>query len=93
MGVVHGLKGDAGVIAVEVAILHEIFDGVDDLGVECQMVDAMRYGRKLCEYDTFFNRFACSRRASSTVTRSASAFCPVLEFLLLANVCGVLRVS
>jgi hypothetical protein len=31
VGVVHGLEGDSGVIAVEVAVLHEIFDGVDDL--------------------------------------------------------------
>lgn len=31
MGVVHGLEGDAGVIAVEVAVLDEILDGVDDL--------------------------------------------------------------
>ena len=29
--VVHGLEGDAGVIAVEVAVLDEVFDGVDDL--------------------------------------------------------------
>lgn len=29
--VVHGLERDAGVIAVEVAVLHEIFDGIDDL--------------------------------------------------------------
>lgn len=29
--VVHGLKGDAGVIAVEVAVLNEILDRVDDL--------------------------------------------------------------
>lgn len=31
MGVVHGLKGDSGVIAVEVAVLDEVFDGVGDL--------------------------------------------------------------
>ena len=31
VGVVHGLERDAGVIAVEVAVLDEIFDGVDDL--------------------------------------------------------------
>ena len=31
VGIVHGLEGDAGVIAVEVAILYEVFDGVDDL--------------------------------------------------------------
>lgn len=32
MRVVHGLKGDAGVIAVEVAVLDQVLDGVDDLG-------------------------------------------------------------
>lgn len=31
MGIVHGLEGNAGVIAVEVAVLYEVFDGVDDL--------------------------------------------------------------
>ena len=31
MRVVHSLEGDAGVIAVEVAVLYEVFDGVDDL--------------------------------------------------------------
>lgn len=31
MGVVHGLEGDAGVIAVEVAVLDQVLDGVDDL--------------------------------------------------------------
>ncbi|KAI7165257.1 Proliferating cell nuclear [Hortaea werneckii] len=31
MGVVHGLESDAGVIAVEVAVLDQVLDGVDDL--------------------------------------------------------------
>lgn len=31
MGVVHGLEGDSGVIAIEVAVLDKILDGVDDL--------------------------------------------------------------
>lgn len=31
VGVVHGLKGEAGVVAIEVAVLHEIFDRIDDL--------------------------------------------------------------
>lgn len=31
VGVVHGLEGDARVIAVEVAVLYEVLDGVDDL--------------------------------------------------------------
>jgi hypothetical protein len=29
--VVHGLEGDSGVIAVEVAVLDKVLDGVDDL--------------------------------------------------------------
>lgn len=31
MGVVHSLKGDSGIIAVEIAVLHEILDGIDNL--------------------------------------------------------------
>ena len=31
MGIVHGLEGNAGVIAVEVAILDQVFDGINDL--------------------------------------------------------------
>lgn len=31
VGVVHGLERDTGVIAIEVAVLHEVLDGVDDL--------------------------------------------------------------
>lgn len=31
VGIVHGLERDTGVIAVEVAVLNEIFDGIDDL--------------------------------------------------------------
>lgn len=36
--VVHGLEGDAGVIAVEIAVLDKVFDGVDDL--VCKSVSA-----------------------------------------------------
>jgi len=31
VGVVHGLKGDAGVIAIEVAVLDKVLDSVDEL--------------------------------------------------------------
>lgn len=31
MGVIHGLECNARVIAVEVAVLHQILDGIDDL--------------------------------------------------------------
>lgn len=34
MGVIHGLEGDAGVIAVKVTVLNEVLDGVDNLKVE-----------------------------------------------------------
>jgi hypothetical protein len=33
MRVVHGLQRDTRVIAVKVAVLHEILDGVDDLDI------------------------------------------------------------
>jgi hypothetical protein len=36
VGVIHGLEGDAGVIAVEIAVLHEVLDGIDDLGSELE---------------------------------------------------------
>jgi hypothetical protein len=32
VGVVHSLELDSGVIAVEVAVLNEVLDGIDDLG-------------------------------------------------------------
>lgn len=35
MGVVHGLKGDARVIAIKVAILYEVFDGINNLITVC----------------------------------------------------------
>lgn len=31
MGVVHSLKGDSGIIAVKIAVLHEILDDIDNL--------------------------------------------------------------
>ena len=31
VGIVHGLESNAGVVAVEIAVLHEVFDGIDDL--------------------------------------------------------------
>ena len=32
VGVVHGLESDTGVIAVEIAVLDQVFDGVNNLG-------------------------------------------------------------
>jgi hypothetical protein len=31
VGVVHGLESDSGIIAVEVAVLNKVFDGIDNL--------------------------------------------------------------
>lgn len=42
MGIVHGLEGDTGVITVEVAVLDQVFDGVDDL--EAGLNDGFRIG-------------------------------------------------
>ena len=39
VGVVHGLQRNTGVIAVEVAVLDEVLDGIDDLG---GLLDAVR---------------------------------------------------
>ena len=32
MGVVHGLESDTRVVAVEIAILNQVLDGIDNLG-------------------------------------------------------------
>jgi hypothetical protein len=70
--VVHGLERDAGVIAIEVAVVHELFDCFDDLGEEsekkmlageCFLANIPRRVRAF----TFFRRLACSNRASNTV--------------------------
>jgi hypothetical protein len=63
VGVVHGLEGDAGVIAVEVTVLDEIFDGFDDLASPVSIKKST--SASPVDY-TFFSRFACSNRASST---------------------------
>ena len=64
MGIIHGLEGDSRVIAVEIAVLHEIFDSIDDLSEDQYVV--MRKADRGC-LGTFFSKFACSRRASNTV--------------------------
>lgn len=47
MGVVHGLEGDSGVIAIEVAVLDKILDGVDDLHttelVNCRLLNWLSF--------------------------------------------------
>jgi hypothetical protein len=47
VGVVHCLERDAGVIAVEVAVLDEIFDGIDDLIANIRIVLGMSCGSPL----------------------------------------------
>jgi hypothetical protein len=65
VGVVHSLQRDAGVIAVEVAVLDEVLDGIDNLN---ELLDDIWQVVKgwMC---TFFRRLACSKRASSTAIR------------------------
>lgn len=71
VGVVHGLEGDSGVIAVEVAVLDEVFDGVGDLAIVSIIhllgFQSMRWSRR-----TRLRRLACSRRASNTVQQLES---------------------
>lgn len=47
MGVVHGLEGDAGVIAVEVAVLDKVLDSIDNLcdceGLSWHVFSGQRY--------------------------------------------------
>ena len=68
MGVVHGLQGNARVIAVEVAVLDEIFDRIDDLFEPCTRIS--RSGIKRDKLETTY-RSACSRRASSILIGDA----------------------
>ena len=68
MGVVHGLEGNTGIIAVEIAVLHEVLDGIDDLGRELEGLEPGGSRKRL----TFFSRSACSRRASNTVNRASA---------------------
>jgi hypothetical protein len=64
--VVHGLEGDTGVIAVEVAVLDEILDCIDDLWESAKALKAMSMPL------TFFSTSACSRRASNTVAKESA---------------------
>ena len=45
MGVVHGLESDTGVITIEVAVLNEIFDGIDDLELSELKYGCVRRGK------------------------------------------------
>lgn len=64
MGVVHGLEGNSRVIAVEVAVLHKIFDGLNDLGGEQMSITG--HAEVAIDAHTRLRREACSRRASNT---------------------------
>lgn len=67
VGVVHRLEGDAFIVAVEVAVLDEVLDGLDDLGV---MLDAGSLSqRAMISKHTFLKRSACSSFASNTAMR------------------------
>lgn len=63
VGVVHGLESDAGVIAVEVAVLDEVLDGVDDLAATVSICSSWVWDTIS---HTRFRRLACSKRASNT---------------------------
>jgi hypothetical protein len=70
--VVHGLEGNAGVIAVEVAVLDEVLDRIDDLEA---LISINRVpGLRMYSQFTFFSKSACSRRASSTADMLAVEF-------------------
>ena len=62
VGVVHGLERDARVIAIEVAVLHEVLDSVDDL-----FIVRTAFGELCLRECTFFRTLAWFKRASSTV--------------------------
>jgi hypothetical protein len=67
MAVVHGLEGDAAVIAVEVAVLHEVLDRIDNLE-EGDGLSEWPFGWRVFDIQsrlTFFRILACSSRASN----------------------------
>ncbi len=43
MGVVHGLEGDSGVVAIEIAVLHEVFNSIDNLELSAY-IDRQEWG-------------------------------------------------
>jgi hypothetical protein len=59
--VVHSLEGDAGIIAVEIAILDQVLDRVDRLTL---LAEVCRACHDVC--CTFLRVSACVRRASNT---------------------------
>jgi len=67
VGVVHSLQRNAGVIAVEVAVLHQIFDGIDYLHTVSLCLHSGLGG-----LSTFLSTTAWFRRASSTAKLSAA---------------------
>jgi hypothetical protein len=72
VGVVHCLERDTRVIAVEVAVLDQVLDGVDHLQiVTASVMTIWRRGKGA--WCTFFKRLACSRRASNIFFTPMSA--------------------
>lgn len=69
--VVHSLERDTRVIAVEVAVLDQVLDGVDHLRIVIASV--MTIWRRGGGWRTFFRRLACSRRASNIFFTPMSA--------------------
>jgi hypothetical protein len=85
VGVVHGLERDSGVIAVEVAVLHKILDGIDDL---CRESACAVQVYEWINHLTFFNSCACSRRASNTVRMLAMFSFVLFVIRTLGGLCG-----
>lgn len=66
MRVVHGLKSETRVIAVEVAVLDEILDGIDNLRI-AKSVSSLQRMFVVMFALTFFRSLAFSSLASSIV--------------------------
>jgi len=75
VGVVHGLEGNSGVIAVKVAVLNQVLDGVGDLAI-VSIIRLLEFQSMRWYKRTRFRRLACSRRASNTVQQLESRSCP-----------------
>jgi len=87
--IVHGLEGDTGVIAVEVAVLHEVLDSIDDLERELEGLEGRRIMQEtdllqqVSLFETCFQH--CEPRISKFLGTQRSA-CGIVgeDFLLLS---------
>lgn len=90
MGVVHGLEGDAGVIAVEIAVLHEVLDGIDDLNRWLERLEDRRIMQEtdllqqVSLFETCFQH--CGPRISKFLDTQHSASRITEERFLLLNI-------